>query len=60
MPTKKPAVTKPKATPIEDSIESILELLRGVGPVLVGSSPDPQTVQALLDGLKGPYTKEAK
>jgi hypothetical protein len=44
-----------KADPVAESVASILALLRGVGPVLVGSSPDPETVKQLLSDLKEPH-----
>lgn len=38
----------------EESLKSILALLRGVGPVLVGSAPNGAEVQKLVDALKDP------
>jgi len=41
-----------------ESIESILALLRGVGPVLIGSSPNQAEITDLIAQLKDPKTKE--
>jgi hypothetical protein len=55
-------VTKPTNSDhvagLVESVQSILVLLRGVGPVLVGSAPDQAAVTDLLAGLKDPVPKE--
>jgi hypothetical protein len=62
VPPKK--VTKPTnsdhVADLVESVQSILALLRGVGPVLVGSAPDQAAVTDLIAGLKDPVApKEA-
>lgn len=39
---------------VVESVKSILALLHGVGPVLVGSAPNGAEVQKLVDALKDP------
>jgi len=64
--SKPKAIAKPpsqaprtsKRDPIVESIESILALLRGVGPVLIGSSPNQAEITDLIAQLKDPKTKE--
>lgn len=55
-PAEETVVPAPSAPSnnIGESLKSILALLRGVGPVLVGSAPNGAEVQKLLDGLKDP------
>ena len=48
----------PKRDPIVESIESILALLRGIGPVLIGSSPNQAEITDLVAQLKDPKSKE--
>ena len=54
----KPVSRTPKRDPVIDSIDSILALLRGVGPVLIGSSPNQAEITDLVAQLKDPKSKE--
>jgi hypothetical protein len=60
---------KPKPRPLPEpepnddddlvkSVESVVALLRGLESVLIGSSPDQETVRKLYANLRGPNTKE--
>ena len=56
LPSRAPQT--PKRDPIAESIESILALIRGIGPVLIGSSPNQAEIADLVAQLKDPKPKE--